>query len=59
MFTQLSKRPWLIAVAITVLLLVWLFSGGVFKAQETASADAASLFTCGPTLTTLHVWSKR
>ncbi|WP_296125917.1 efflux RND transporter periplasmic adaptor subunit [Pseudomonas sp. Ga0074129] len=42
MFSQLSKRPWLIAVAITVLLLLWLFSGGVFKAQETASADAPS-----------------
>ena len=40
MFSQLSKRPWLIAVAISLLLLLWLFSGSLFKAQETASADA-------------------
>lgn len=40
MFSQLSKRPWLIAVAISLLLLLWLLSGSLFKAQETASADA-------------------
>ncbi|SED62372.1 efflux RND transporter periplasmic adaptor subunit [Pseudomonas anguilliseptica] len=40
MFSQLSKRPWLIAVAISLLLVLWLFSGSLFKAQETATADA-------------------
>jgi multidrug efflux system membrane fusion protein len=40
MFSQLSKRPWLIAVAISLLLLLWLLSGSLFKTQETASADA-------------------
>ncbi|WP_445937819.1 efflux RND transporter periplasmic adaptor subunit [Pseudomonas sp.] len=40
MFTQLSKRPWLIAIAISLLLVLWLLSGSLFKAQETASADA-------------------
>jgi multidrug efflux system membrane fusion protein len=39
MFSQLSKRPWLIAVAISLLLALWLISGSLFKAQETASAD--------------------
>jgi multidrug efflux system membrane fusion protein len=40
MFSQVSKRPWLIAVAISVLLLLWLLSGSLLKTQETASADA-------------------
>ncbi len=40
MFSQLSKRPWLIAVAISLLLVLWLLSGSLFKAQETATADA-------------------
>jgi multidrug efflux system membrane fusion protein len=40
MFSQLSKRPWLIAVAISLLLLLWLLSGSLFKTQETVSADA-------------------
>ncbi|MDA7088709.1 efflux RND transporter periplasmic adaptor subunit [Pseudomonas sp. SA3-5] len=39
MFSQVSKRPWLIAVAISVLLLLWLLSGSLFKAQKVASAD--------------------
>jgi multidrug efflux system membrane fusion protein len=39
MFSQLSKRPWLIAVAIAVLLLLWLLSGSLFKAQQVAGAD--------------------
>lgn len=41
MLSQLSKRPWLIAVAISLLLLLWLLSGSLFKAQVAASADAA------------------
>ena len=40
MFSQLSKRPWLIAVVISLLLVLWLFSGSLFKTQETATADA-------------------
>jgi len=40
MFSQLSKRPWLIAVAISLLLVLWLFSGSLFKTQENATADA-------------------
>lgn len=40
MFSQLSKRPWLIAIAISLLLVLWLISGSSFKAQETATADA-------------------
>ena len=39
MFSQLSKRPWLIAVAVSLLLLLWLLSGSLFKAQQVASAD--------------------
>jgi multidrug efflux system membrane fusion protein len=39
MFSQVSKRPWLIAVAISVLLVLWLLSGSLFKAQKVASAD--------------------
>src|SRR3990167_8643528 len=39
MFSQVSKRPWLIAVAISVLLLLWLLSGSLFMAQKVASAD--------------------
>lgn len=41
MFSQLSKRPWLMAVAISLLLLLWLLSGSLFQTQEIASADAA------------------
>jgi membrane fusion protein, multidrug efflux system len=41
MFSQLSKRPWLIAVAISLLLLLWLISGSLLKTQEAASADNA------------------
>ena len=40
MFRQLSKRPWLIAIAISLLLLLWLLGGSLFKAQDTATADA-------------------
>ncbi|MFZ3152954.1 efflux RND transporter periplasmic adaptor subunit [Pseudomonas sp.] len=40
MFSQLSKRPWLIAIAISLLLALWLISGSLFKAQATATADA-------------------
>lgn len=39
MFSQLSKRPWLIAVAISLLLLLWLLSGSLFQAKQAASAD--------------------
>ncbi|MFP6849197.1 MAG: efflux RND transporter periplasmic adaptor subunit [Pseudomonas sp.] len=39
MFSQLSKRPWLIAVAISLLLLLWLLSGSLLKTQQAASAD--------------------
>ncbi len=39
MFSQLSKRPWLIAVAISLLLLLWLLSGSLFTAKQAASAD--------------------
>ena len=39
MLSHLSKRPWLIAVAIALALLLWLLSGSLFHAQETASAD--------------------
>ncbi|MEX6500995.1 efflux RND transporter periplasmic adaptor subunit [Pseudomonas zhanjiangensis] len=39
MLSQLSKRPWLIAIAIAVLLLIWLLSGSLFRAREEASAD--------------------
>ncbi|MBU0807617.1 MAG: efflux RND transporter periplasmic adaptor subunit [Gammaproteobacteria bacterium] len=40
MFSQLSKRPWLIAIAVSVVLVLWLLSGALLKTQETASADA-------------------
>jgi membrane fusion protein, multidrug efflux system len=39
MFAQLSKRPWLIAVAISLLLLLWLLSGDAFKAKTNAGSD--------------------
>nr|WP_298143829.1 efflux RND transporter periplasmic adaptor subunit [uncultured Pseudomonas sp.] len=39
MFSQLSKRPWLIAIAISVALLLWLLSGSLLQAQKVASAD--------------------
>jgi membrane fusion protein, multidrug efflux system len=39
MFAQLSKRPWLIAVAISLFLLLWLLSGDAFRAQEQAGAE--------------------
>ena len=39
MLSQLSKRPWLIAVAISLLLLLWLLSGSLFTAKQIASAD--------------------
>ncbi|MGV8844176.1 MAG: efflux RND transporter periplasmic adaptor subunit [Pseudomonas sp.] len=39
MFSQVSKRPWLIAVVISVLLVLWLLSGSLFRAKESASAD--------------------
>lgn len=41
MFSQLSKRPWLIAVAISLLLLLWLLSGDAFRAREQAGAEQA------------------
>lgn len=39
MASQLSKRPWLLAVAITLLLLLWLLSGSQFQARQAAGAD--------------------
>ncbi len=39
MLSQLSKRPWLIAVVISLLLLLWLLSGDAFRAQEQAGAE--------------------
>ncbi|MHA6492884.1 efflux RND transporter periplasmic adaptor subunit [Pseudomonas borbori] len=39
MSNYLSKRPWLIAVAISLLLFIWLFSGSLFEAQETATPE--------------------
>lgn len=39
MFAQLSKRPWLIAVAISLLLLLWLLSGDAFRARVQAGAE--------------------
>ncbi|MES2819926.1 MAG: efflux RND transporter periplasmic adaptor subunit [Pseudomonadota bacterium] len=39
MLSQLSKRPWLIAVAISLLLVLWLLSGSLFRAQTTVEAD--------------------
>lgn len=39
MASQLSKRPWLLAVAIALLLLLWLLSGSQFQARQAAGAD--------------------
>ncbi|MGG2396352.1 efflux RND transporter periplasmic adaptor subunit [Pseudomonas sp. SH1-B] len=39
MFAQLSKRPWIIAVAIAVVLLLWLFSGERFTAHDEVQAE--------------------
>ncbi|WPC06330.1 efflux RND transporter periplasmic adaptor subunit [Pseudomonas benzenivorans] len=39
MFSRLSKSPWLIAIAISLLLLLWLFSGATFRAQDDAGPD--------------------
>ncbi len=39
MLSLISKRPWLIAVAISVALLLWLLSGTVFQAREEAGSD--------------------
>jgi membrane fusion protein, multidrug efflux system len=39
MFSQLAKRPWLLAIVIALLLLLWLFSGDLFRAQDRAAPD--------------------
>ncbi|MBU1330078.1 MAG: efflux RND transporter periplasmic adaptor subunit [Gammaproteobacteria bacterium] len=39
MFSALSKRPWLIAVALTLALVLWLFSGALLEARDTPTAD--------------------
>lgn len=39
MFAQLSKRPWVIAVLIVLVLLLWLLSGERFAARDEATAD--------------------
>ena len=39
MFAQLSKRPWIIAVLITVVLLLWLLSGDHFVARDEVQAE--------------------
>ncbi len=39
MFAQLSKRPWIIAIVIAVLLLAWLFSGDRFVARDDVEPD--------------------
>lgn len=42
MLMQISKRPWLIAVAISLLLVLWLLSGDSFQARDDAGADQPS-----------------
>ena len=39
MFARLSKRPWIIAIVIAVLLLAWLFSGDRFVARDDVEPD--------------------
>lgn len=39
MFTHLSKRPWIIAVVIAIVLLLWLFSGERFSARDEAQGE--------------------
>ena len=39
MLSALSKRPWLIAVALTLALALWLFSGALLEARDTPTAD--------------------
>jgi multidrug efflux system membrane fusion protein len=39
MFAQLSKRPWIIAVVIATLLLLWLLSGDRFVARDDPQAE--------------------
>ena len=39
MFSQLTKRPWLIAVLLSFLLLLWLFSGSVLQSREDVDAS--------------------
>jgi membrane fusion protein, multidrug efflux system len=39
MLSQLTKRPWLLAIVIALLLLLWLLSGDLFRAQDRAAAD--------------------
>ncbi len=39
MFTPLSKRPWIIAVLITIALLLWLLSGDRFVARDEVQAE--------------------
>lgn len=39
MFAQLSKRPWIIAIVIALLLLLWLLSGERFTAREQVEPD--------------------
>jgi multidrug efflux system membrane fusion protein len=40
MFSLMSKRPWLIAVLLSVLLLLWMFSGSVLQSREDVDAAA-------------------
>ncbi|NQD93512.1 efflux RND transporter periplasmic adaptor subunit [Pseudomonas sp. CrR25] len=39
MFSLLTKRPWLLAIAIALLLLLWLLAGSVFRAKDSAAPD--------------------
>lgn len=39
MFSHIAKRPWLLAVGLSLLLAIWLFSGSVLRSQEHAKAD--------------------
>ena len=39
MFNALVKRPGLLAIAISILLLIWLFSGSILRSSEEATPD--------------------
>ena len=39
MFAQLSKRPWIIAVVIAIVLLLWLLSGDRFVARDEVQTE--------------------
>ena len=61
MFAQLSKRPWIIAVVIATLLLLWLLSGDRFVARDDTqaepdrSATSAELARVEVTLSLIHI----